>query len=543
MATFNFGDLYDITAATVPDKVAIRYDGTSITFAESAARTDRIAAALHAAGVRRGDTVALHLHNVPAHIEAFIAACKLGAAPVNVNYRYQAAELDYLYDNMQVAALYVGAEFLAAALPVAQRQSSLKVVVAVDGDPAELPLGVLDHATIASDPTLVAAPVERRSDDLVILYTGGTTGMPKGVMWTHEDLFFSALGGGGYYSALGPIAAPEDLPERIRTGYPLTSLSLPPLMHAAAMWYCLIGLYAGQTAVLNPARHFDAEQVFDLIIAESVNSIIIVGDAMARPLAEALEAHPGRWDLLRLAMIGSGGAPLSAHLQTRLSGLLPNTRVMTSLGSSESGALGAGAPSPDGMLRLAPRADLVVLMPVNEDGPEPGWRRAVVGERGIISRWGRLPQGYLRDPQKTAATFAMVDGVRFAITGDEGRLEDDGGITLFGRGSTCINTGGEKVFPEEVEAVLRGHPAVLDAVVVGVPDPRWGEAVTAIVQRRSAESTDVDALRDCCRVALAGYKVPKHVLFVEEVQRSPAGKADYPWGKRTARVLLGLAAS
>jgi fatty-acyl-CoA synthase len=242
-------------------------------------------------------------------------------------------------------------------------------------------------------------------------------------------------------------------------------------------------------------------------------------------------------------MIGSGGAPLSAHLQTRLSGLLPNTRVMTSLGSSESGALGAGAPSPDGMLRLAPRADLVVLMRVNEDGPEPGWRRAVVGERGIISRWGRLPQGYLRDPQKTAATFAMVDGVRHAITGDEGRLEDDGGITLFGRGSTCINTGGEKVFPEEVEAVLRGHPAVLDAVVVGVPDPRWGEAVTAIVQRRSAEATDVDALRDCCRAALAGYKVPKHVLFVEEVQRSPAGKADYPWGKRTARVLLGLAAS
>lgn len=543
MATFNFGDLYDITAATVPDKVAIRYDGTSITFAESAVRTDRIAAALHAAGVRRGDTVALHLHNVPAHIEAFIAACKLGAAPVNVNYRYQAAELEYLYDNMQVAALYVGAEFLAAALPVAQRQSSLKVVVAVDGNPAELPPGVLDHATIASDTTLAPPPVERRSDDLVILYTGGTTGMPKGVMWTHEDLFFSALGGGGYYSALGPIAAPEDLPERIRTGYPLTSLSLPPLMHAAAMWYCLIGLYAGQTAVLNPARHFDAEQVFDLIIAESVNSIIIVGDAMARPLAEALEAHPGRWDLSRLAMIGSGGAPLSAHLQTRLSGLLPNTRVMTSLGSSESGALGAGAPSPDGMLRLAPRADLVVLMRVNEDGPEPGWRRAVVGERGIISRWGRLPQGYLRDPQKTAATFAMVEGVRYAITGDEGRLEDDGGITLFGRGSTSINTGGEKVFPEEVEQVLRGHPAVLDAIVVGVPDPRWGEAVTALVHRRTLEATDVDALRDYCRKALAGYKVPKHVLFVDEVQRSPAGKADYPWGKRTARALLGLAAS
>ena len=242
-------------------------------------------------------------------------------------------------------------------------------------------------------------------------------------------------------------------------------------------------------------------------------------------------------------MIGSGGAPLSAHLQTRLSGLLPNTRVMTSLGSSESGALGAGAPSPDGMLRLAPRADLVVLMRINEDGPEPGWRRAVVGERGIISRWGRLPQGYLRDPQKTAATFAMVEGVRYAITGDEGRLEDDGGITLFGRGSTSINTGGEKVFPEEVEQVLRGHPAVLDAIVVGVPDPRWGEAVTALVHRRTLEATDVDALRDYCRKALAGYKVPKHVLFVDEVQRSPAGKADYPWGKRTARALLGLAAS
>ncbi len=542
MATFNFGDLYDLTAATVPDKVAIRYDGTSITFAESVARTDRIAAALHAAGVRRGDTVALHLHNVPAHIEAFIAACKLGAAPVNVNYRYQAAELAYLYDNMQIAALYVGAEFLEAALPVAQRQSTLKVVVAVDSNAAELPAGVLDHASIAGDASLGAPPVERRSEDLVILYTGGTTGMPKGVMWTHEDLFFSALGGGGFYSPLGPIAAPEDLPERIRTGYPLTSLSLPPLMHAAAMWYCLIGLFAGQTAVLNPARHFDAEQVLDLIVTENVNSIIIVGDAMARPLAEALEAHPGRWDLARLMMIGSGGAPLSSHLQTRLSGLLPNTRVMTSLGSSESGALGAGAPSPDGMLRLAARPDLVVLVREGEDG-DARWRRAVVGERGIISRWGRLPQGYLRDPQKTAATFTEVAGVRYAITGDEGRLEDDGGITLFGRGSTSINTGGEKVFPEEVEQVLRGHPAVLDAIVVGVPDPRWGEAVTALVDRRSDEATSVEALRDYCRAALAGYKVPKHVLFVDTVQRSPAGKADYPWGKRTARALLGLDAS
>jgi fatty-acyl-CoA synthase len=542
MATFNFGDLYDITAATVPDKVAIRYDGTSITFAESVARTDRIAAALYAAGVRRGDTVALHLHNVPAHIEAFIAACKLGAAPVNVNYRYQAAELEYLYDNMQIAALYVGSEFLEAALPVAQRQLTLKVVVAVDGNAAELPVGVLDHATIASDPTLVAPSVERRSDDLVILYTGGTTGMPKGVMWTHEDLFFSALGGGGFYSPLGPLAVPEDLPERIRTGHPLTSLSLPPLMHAAAMWYCLIGLFAGQTAVLNPARHFDAEQVFDLIVAEGVSSIIIVGDAMARPLAEALEAYPRRWNLARLVMIGSGGAPLSSHLQKRLSGLLPNTRVMTSLGSSESGALGAGAPSPDGMLRLAARPDLVVLVREGEED-DARWRRAAVGERGIISRWGRLPQGYLRDPQKTAATFTQVDGVRYAITGDEGRLEDDGGITLFGRGSTSINTGGEKVFPEEVEQVLRGHPAVLDAIVVGVPDLRWGEAVTALVHRRSVDATDVEGLRDYCRASLAGYKVPKHVLFVETVQRSPAGKADYPWGKRTARSLLGLDAS
>jgi 3-oxocholest-4-en-26-oate---CoA ligase len=540
MATFNFGDLYDLAAATVPDKVAIRYDGTSITFAESAARTDRIASALHAAGVRRGDTVALHLHNVPAHIEAYLAACKLGAAPVNVNYRYQAEELEYLYANMGIAALYVGAEFLEVALPVARRQSTLKVVVAVDAPSGSLPAGVLDHAAIAADISLPPPPAERRSDDLVVLYTGGTTGMPKGVVWTQEDLLFSALGGAGYYSPLGPIKVPEDLPERIRSGYPLTCLSLPPLMHAAAMWYCLVGLFAGQTAVLNPARHFDAEQVLDLIVAESVHSIIIVGDAMARPLAEALEAHPGRWNLSRLAMIGSGGAPLSAHLQARLAAQLPNTRVMTSLGTSESGALGPGAPSPDGMLRLQPRPDLTILVRSGA-GEAAHWRRAVTGERGIISRCGRLPRGYLGDPVKTAATFTEVDGVRFAVTGDEGRLEDDGGITLFGRGSTSINTGGEKVHPEEVEEVLRRHPAVLDAIVVGVPDPRWGEAVTALVQVREGTDLDAEALRAHCRGALAGYKVPKHLLLVPVVPRSPAGKADYPWGKRTARELLGLA--
>jgi fatty-acyl-CoA synthase len=349
-------------------------------------------------------------------------------------------------------------------------------------------------------------------------------------MWTHRDLFFGALGGGGYFCQAGPARTPDEVADRLRQSFVLKSIPLPPLMHAAATWATLCGMFAGSPVVLDPARHFDPVQIFDLVEREKIQSITIVGDAMARPLLDALEANPGRWNLAHVLSVGSGGAVFSQHLQDGLKRFMPNARIMSSIGSSEGGTFGTGPRGNEGFMTLAGRPDLAVVVDRS--------RLAEAGEMGILARVGHIPRGYWGDPAKTAATFVEFGGRRYALTGDQARLEPDGSIVVFGRGSTCINTGGEKVFPEEVEEVLRRHQAVLDALVVGTPDPRWGEAVTAVVAIRPGVVIEEETLRVHCRGALAGYKIPKHVVRVASVVRSPAGKADYGWAKKVAIAAL-----
>lgn len=529
--TFNLADLFDIAAEAVPDREAVVMGATRLSYRQLADRVSRLASWLHGQGIGEGDTVGLQLYNGIEYLEAFLAACKVKAVPVNINYRYVAEELRYLYENSGLKALFYSAELAANVQEARDAAPGLKVLVRVGEDATAL-AGETNYRAALAAPPGGADRIARSDDDISVLYTGGTTGKPKGVMWPHKALFFSALGGGcALNPALGPVRAPEQLAERARATSPLRSMPAAPLMHGAALWVTLMGLFEGHTIVLSERHHFDAEHILDLLAKQKVHMISIVGDAMAVPILDALRAHPGRWDLSNLVAFGNGGALFSAHVKKGLQEILPRLGIFDGSGSSEAGMFGSGSkPTAAGLLKLPPSPHLKVLV--------DGKRLAAPGEQGILARTGLVPIGYLGDPKKTAETFITFDGQRFVLTGDIARLEEDGSIVVFGRDSNCINTGGEKVFVEEVEEAVRRHPAVLDCLVVGLPDPRWSNKVVAVVALRSGATSDAAALRAHCREHLAGYKVPKDVVFVEAMQRSPAGKGDYRWAKSAAAFAL-----
>jgi len=522
---FHLADLFETVARTVPDRIAVICDSARYTFAELNERCDRLATGLAAHGVGRGDSVGLYLYNGPAYLEAFIAACKLGAVPYNVNYRYRADELRYLFANADSAAVIHGAEFSPIMREVRADVPTLKVSVAVEDGSGEDIAGSVPYADLlAHEP---GGPWERSESDYLLCYTGGTTGMPKGVMWPHRAFLFACAGGAGYFNPHGALTRPEDMESRARDGYPLRMFPLAPLMHMAAMWTVWSAILNGVTILLDEGRIFDPERVLDTAEREGAHMIQFVGDAMATPLRDALRAHPGRWNLSHVVNLGSGGAVFSQHLKDDLKALVPSANVTDGLGSSETGMSGMAEKSDEGVMRLPANA----LQQVVVDGQ----RLAQVGETGLIARTGNTPIGYYGDPVKTAETFITIDGTLWAVSGDAGRLDADSMITVFGRGSTRINTGGEKVFPEEVEEVLRTHPAVFDAVVAGQKDERWGERVIAVVSRREdAEQPAYDEVKRWLGGKLAGYKVPKALIWVDEVKRSPAGKQDYRWAKDVA---------
>ena len=520
-ASFNFADLLALVASEVPTRTACVCGDERISYAEFAARVERLAAWLEHRGLRAGDTLALHLGNRIEYLIGFFAACRLGALPFNVNYRYVESELEYLYDNARAAAALVESTFLPRVAPLKARP---RILLAVGGEHDEF-AAALAEATDRPSPARTA-----RSDDRIIIYTGGTTGLPKGVVWAQSDLLRAALGGGGFFSRKGPITAPAEIVERVRESPPLVTFPVAPLMHGAALWAALSSIFAGHTIMLRATAGFDAAEVLDICVRERVNILVIVGDGMGRPLADALAAEPARWSLEALVHVGSGGAVFSEAVQRSLRASLPRVVTASSLGSTESGTLGSGAAAGDGLMKFAPRPDLHVVC--------EGQRLAAIGETGVLARSGPLPIEYFGDPERTARTFVELAGTRMSLTGDFARLEADGSITVLGRGSTCINSGGEKIFPEEVEQVLKSHPAVLDALVVGMPDARFGERVVAVVALRSSVDAEkgatVDDLRDHCRGVLAGYKVPRAIAFEASVSRSNTGKPDYLWAKEIA---------
>lgn len=515
-ATYNLADLFEIVAAEVPERTALVHGELRTTYADLNQRANRLAECLQRAGVSSGDTVGLQLYNGPEYLEGFLAACKLGAMPVNINYRYVADELRYIYGNARLKALLYSESLADTVEPLLSEFGSLALALR-SGAPYE--------SALAGSTGQLGA-VQRSDDDLILLYTGGTTGLPKGVMWPHRALFFGALGGGGFYRAEGPVQSPQELAAVVRNGPPLCYFAVAPLMHGASLWATLVSLLAGHRVVMRPQIEFDAESIWTLAVEQDVNIIAIVGDAMGMPLLEALRSNPGRWDLSRLMVVGSGGALFSAHIQQGLREELPHVRVADSMGSSESGVLGSGGrpASGEGLIQLPERSDLAV---VSGDLT----RLLPPGEEGYLARSGHVPVGYFGDPLKSAETFFVLDGVRYANSGDRALQLDDGSFVVLGRGSQCINTGGEKVHVEEVEEVLHRHPAVADAVVTGVPDERWGTQVSAVYSVKPGRQIDAETLRLFCRKYLSAHKVPKRMCQVEQVLRSPAGKADYRWAR------------
>jgi acyl-CoA synthetase (AMP-forming)/AMP-acid ligase II len=531
---FNIADLLERVADTVPDHLALVCAQRRLTHAELDARANRLAHVLAARGVGPGDHVALYLYNSTEYLEGMLAAFKLRAVPINVNYRYVEDELRYLLDDADAVAVVFHREFEPKLAAICASLPALRTFIAVaDGSPpapSELEADDYDRALAAASPERDFAP--RSPDDLYLLYTGGTTGMPKGVMWRHVDLFFGAMAGAGGGGA--PIRAPEEIAERCRESR-TRCVPICPFMHGTAHWMAFSTLFMGGTVIIPAEHHLDPIALWRLVEREQANFIVIVGDAFARPLLDALNSSEGRtFDVSCLHVVLSGGAILSPSLKRAFVERLPALLVVDGYGASETGGQGQSVVVAGGEVPGAPRFrvgdDTQVL------GPD--LRPVGVGVVGRLARRGHIPIGYYKDDAKSAATFPVVDGVRWAVPGDHAVVESDGSITLLGRGSVSINTGGEKVYPEEVESVLKEHPDVFDALVVGIPDERWGERVVAIVQARTGATPTLDALQRHSRLHLAGYKIPRDVVLVDAIQRSPAGKPDYRAAARTATTRL-----
>ena len=526
--TFNLADLFESVVDVVPQRRGLSTPARDLTFAELDEQANRLATHLADHGVGADDHVALLLRNGTEYLEATFAAFKIRAVPVNVNYRYVERELAYLFDNSDAVAVVVDREFAPRVDAVRAACPKLRHIVVIDdGSDSAVPDSSVDYETaLAGASPARPAGRDRRDDDLYIAYTGGTTGLPKGVMWRHDDLFFAALGGGDPSGLGAPITDPGELPGRVPE-VPGVQIQAPPLMHVSALWGSLGTLLCGNTAVLLSPGHFDPYELLAAVERHSAMICVLVGDAMARPLADALADAKDTFDLSSLFVVASGGAVLSPAVRDALRAELPDLVVVDGFGSSETGVAGTkatmggettgNAPS----FRMSP--DTTVLD--DDDRPvEPG-----SGVIGRLARKGRLPLGYYKDEEKSRTTFVEIGGERWVLPGDMATIEADGSITVLGRGSISINTGGEKVFPEEVESVLKSHPDVFDTVVIGVPDERWGKHVVAVASPRGDRRPDLEDLHDHCHDQLAGYKIPRQVIWVDEIERNPNGKPDYRW--------------
>jgi acyl-CoA synthetase (AMP-forming)/AMP-acid ligase II len=517
---WNIADLFEHVADSVPDRVALIVEDQPRTYAQIEERANRLAHALAARGVKAGDHVGIYAYNSHEFVETILAAYKLRAVPINVNYRYVEAELRYLFDNADLVAIVHDEEFRPRIDAVRDSLPLLRFTISIG-------TSEYDDALAAESPARDFPP--RADDDLYILYTGGTTGMPKGVVWRQEDVLCVLGGLVNFDTGVRVQDEWEFAKEAAARTEDGIGVVIAPLMHGAAQWGIFNSLINGRTTVL--LRKFDADEVWKAVEKCKITTLGITGDAMGRPLIEAFET--GDYDASSLVTVASTAAVFSATVKERFLEQFPNLIIADAVGSTETGYNGVrvivkGGEEKPGLPTVRMGPDTVVLddqMNIVEPGS---------GVIGRMARGGNVPLRYHKDPEKSAATFVTVNGKRYSVSGDAAVVEADGTMTLLGRGSVCINSGGEKIYPEEVEAALKAHPAVFDAVVVGVPDDRWGERVSAIIEVRPGETVTLEMLDAHARAHVAGYKVPREMHVVAKIERSPSGKPDYPWAKRVA---------
>lgn len=533
----------DAVAAVIGDREFIIQGGRRLTYAQIVERSNRLARYLHSRGLgcrtERAelaghevgqDLLGIYAHNGPEYVEGMLGAWRARVAPFNVNYRYVKSELHYLLADAGASALLYHAAFAPRLAEILADLPELQVLIQIADDSGnELLPGAVDYESIVADGPADAPPVQPSPDDLYVLYTGGTTGMPKGVLWRQHDIFMASFGGRSLYT--GELATSyDDIATRCSESPGTKLMVLPPLMHGAAQWAVFTAMNTGQSVVFSPVTsHLDVDDVVDTIEREKILAVTVVGDAMARPLADAFE-HTSA-DLSSLAVVANGGAQLTPTAKQRLIDVKPNLMVVDGVGSSETGAqmthMSAPGSVSTGTFTAGPDTfvaadDLSAILAPGHD--DMGW----------LAQRGYVPLGYKNDATKTAATFPVIDGVRYSVPGDRARHLADGAIELLGRDSVTINSGGEKIFAEEVESAIASHPSVADVVVAGRPSERWGQEVVAVVALVDDAQASAQDLIDHAASVIARYKLPKAVVFRPVIERSPAGKADYRWAREQA---------
>jgi acyl-CoA synthetase (AMP-forming)/AMP-acid ligase II len=545
---FNLADLFECVADRIPARDAVAWRGTRLTFRQLDERANRLAHGLEGLGVGVSDHVGVYMYSRPEYLETMVAAYKVRAVPINVNYRYVAEELTYLFANAELRSLVLEASFAPIVALIRDQLPLLDHLIVVDdgSEGAEALPDAIAYEDLLAAHSPLAGFGPRSADDVYIAYTGGTTGKPKGVIWRHEDIFFATMTPGVVVSRPEDVATNAIAPVHprllalvemgVKVPDTFVSYALGPLMHVSGHWSAWGAMLSGGRTVLHPSRQMDANTVLETVEGEQVTMLTIVGDSMGRPIVEAIDADPGRHQTTSVLMLGSGGSIMSADVKDRLFDGFPSAMVLTeAIGSSESPAQAIS------ITRRGQGATQALLFNADERTTvfDEDLRSVAAGSGAVgrLATKGRVPVGYYRDPEKSASTFVTMDGVRWALPGDMATIEADGTIRLLGRGTMCINTGGEKVYPEEVEAVLKAHPKIVDAVVVGVPDPRFGERVATVVQPTSGSTApSLEEVQVHCRLHLAGHKVPRQIFVVTSVPRSPSGKPNYPWAKEVARL-------
>lgn len=540
--SFNIADVFELAVDHYAEREYLVCGQQRRTYAEMEGRANQLAHHLQQQGIGPGDHVGIYAMNCIEWVESIWAILKIRALYININYRYVADELAYIFDNADLKAVLIQSQYLSLLQQLTTSLPVLEHVLVIDNEGqynfSELNSPLVPITYIEYELALAGQSPQRdfpiRSvDDHYIVYTGGTTGMPKGVVWRHREVMF-ALGGGIDQLTQQPVEHPQDIIDRGKDGS-MTVMSIAPLMHGAAQWSCISRAFEGGKVVIMP--QFSAQETWLLMAREQVNSLFIVGDAMARPIIEDYLAAAEIPNTASFFLLASSGAVFSASIKDQFFACFPKLMIVDSIGASEVGGQGVAIIEPGktamagGGPTVTPLTGTVVLDEEDLTVLPAGSKKI-----GKVARRGYIPVEYYKDPIKTAATFVIAaDGQRYALPGDYGKVEQDGRITMLGRGSVSINSGGEKIFPEEVEAALKAHAEIFDCVVCGVPDEKWGSRVVAVAQSRTSLMPTLDNIQRHCRTKIAAYKIPRQIHYVDSIPRSPAGKPNYQWALRVAQ--------